>query len=59
MGEGSNSLNDERDNVVQRAVRHILRQLLLLDAVLVQRRHKVGEGAGHAELQIQTATGED
>lgn len=59
MGEGSNSLNDERDNVVQRAVRHILRQLLLLNAVLVQRRHEVGERAGHAELQIQTATGED
>lgn len=53
------SLNDERDNVVQCAVSHILGQLLLLDAVLVERGHKISEGARHAELEVQAASGED
>lgn len=53
------SLNDERDNVVQRAVSHILGQLLLLDAILVQRGHKICQRTGHAELQVQAASGKD
>lgn len=37
------SLNDECDNVIQRAVRHVFGQLLLLDAILMQRGHEVGQ----------------
>lgn len=55
----ANSLNDERDNVIQRTVRHIFGQLLLLDAILVQRGHKIGQRSRHAELQVKTATGKD
>jgi len=53
------SLNDERDNVVQCAVSHILGQLLLLNAILVQRGHKICQRTRHAKLQVQAASGED
>lgn len=48
----------EGDRVVGDAVRHELREALLLDAVLVQRGHEVRQLSGHPELDLELAAGE-
>ena len=42
----------ERHEVVADAMRHVLAQLLLLDPVLVQRRHEVRQGSRHPECDL-------
>ena len=42
----------ERDEVVADAMRDVLAQLLLLDAVLVQRRHEVRQRSGHSKCDF-------
>ena len=46
-------------NVAHRLLAHKLGQLLLLQPVLVQRGHEVGEGAGHLELDLEALAGKD
>lgn len=48
----------EGDHVVRNAVRDEFWKTLLFDAVFVQRRHEVGELAGHSELDFQFSASE-
>lgn len=47
--------NAESHEVTAHVVRHVARQLFLLDAVFVQGGHEVGERPRHAELQLELA----
>ena len=49
LGEG----HTERHNVPAYFLRHILGELLLLEPVLVEGGHEVGERARHLELDLQ------
>lgn len=47
------------DRVIDYILGNVLGQLLLLDAVLVQCRHKVRQRPGHPELDLQRSSGKD
>lgn len=48
----------ERHYIIRDVLLHVFGQPLLLDAIFVQCRHEVRQGAGHAELYLELATRE-